>query len=555
MRKKIYLVSGLLSLSALAANAQVVMDSLVFTGSMQTFTVPCGVNSVQIQAYGAQGATGAVGGNSSAGGAGGLGGYATGILSVTPGQVLNIFVGGQGAVPAGGFNGGANGGSQNAGGGGGASDVRVNGTALTDRVLTAGGGGGGGRGGCELNSVTGGSGGVGGGGNGANGTDAATPNSNPTGFAGGGQGGQGTTGGLKGTGCSGFLGVDGASGTSGIGGIGGDGQSCCCFSAGSIPGGGGGGGGFMGGGGGGGGSAGTTGCSGNDKGGGGGGAGGTNDVSGVTSGAVATGVRVGNGAVYLIYTLPTPGNVTVSGNGAMCNNSTASITCSTDPFATQYVWTVPSGLTLNSGQNTNSINFTANTAGTYTITVQPVNGNCSLNGPVTNFVLTVNAPPTVVLNTPATACVTDGPVALTGGAPSGGTYSGTGVTGSSFSPSTAGAGTHVITYTFTDGNGCQASDTSSITVDACAGLADNPAFASVQLMPNPVSDLLQVRWDAAKLNVIRMEITDVNGRIILSENVNGGNTASMKVLDLPAGNYNLVMSTATSKGTLRFVKK
>ena len=67
---------------------------------------------------------------------------------MTPGQVLNLFVGGQApdvgnVTPApGGFNGGGDGGQYGAVGGG-ATDVRVGGTALADRVAVAGGGGGG----------------------------------------------------------------------------------------------------------------------------------------------------------------------------------------------------------------------------------------------------------------------------------------------------------------------------------------------------------------------------------------------------------------------------
>ena len=156
-----------------------------FTGGIQTFTVPCGVDTVFLQTWGAQGGSGAVGGSSTSGGAGGLGGYAEGFLPVTPGQVLNVFVGGQGATPTGGFNGGANGGTQNAGGGGGASDVRVNGTAESDRVITGGGGGGGGRAGCETAGAgVGGAGGAGGGLAGANGGDSPTSG----GVAGGGKG-------------------------------------------------------------------------------------------------------------------------------------------------------------------------------------------------------------------------------------------------------------------------------------------------------------------------------------------------------------------------------
>lgn len=279
--------------------------SFAFTGGAQTFTVPPHVTRIFLKGFGAQGGTGATGGNSSAGGTGGLGGSAEGFLNVTPGDVLNIFVGGQGGTPTGGFNGGGNGGSTNAGGGGGATDVRVGGTAEANRVLTAGGGGGGGRGGCEAMADAGGNGGGGGGGVGANGVDAPTPNAAPSGVAGGGKGGnfgsvQGAFG-PKGVGCGGFLGQDGQTATVGTGATGGNGQSCCCFSFGSVPGGGGGGGGHLGGGGGGGGSAGTTGCSGNDKGGGGGGGGGSSFVGGVASGATAQSVQSGNGALTISW--------------------------------------------------------------------------------------------------------------------------------------------------------------------------------------------------------------------------------------------------------------
>ena len=76
---------------------------------------------------------GAQGGNG-----GGNGGRAIDTLHVTPGTVVNVFVGGDG--DNGGFNGGGNGGASF---GGGASDIRLGGTALSARVLIAGGGGGG----------------------------------------------------------------------------------------------------------------------------------------------------------------------------------------------------------------------------------------------------------------------------------------------------------------------------------------------------------------------------------------------------------------------------
>jgi hypothetical protein len=120
--------------------------SFAYTGAAQTWVVPAGLTSVSVDLGGAQGGTGSFY-------SGGNGGRLQATLTVTPGGTVNIFVGGRGAdishcVPCsagfGGWNGGGGDSSTNANwaGGGGATDVRVAGTALTNRVAVAGGGGG-----------------------------------------------------------------------------------------------------------------------------------------------------------------------------------------------------------------------------------------------------------------------------------------------------------------------------------------------------------------------------------------------------------------------------
>jgi hypothetical protein len=700
MKKLVLSLGVLLGLSS-SAIAQT--QSFNFTGGIQTFTVPCGVTSVFIQTWGAQGGAGA-NGNSNAGptlgGSGGLGGYAEGWLAVTPGDVLNIFVGGQGATPTGGFNGGANGGSQNAGGGGGATDVRVGGTAEANRVLTAGGGGGGGRGGCEsTTAIPGGAGGSGGGGIGTNGTDAPTSN----GVAGGGRGGnfgaiQGASG-NAGIGCAGFLGSPGITATSGTGGTGGAGQTCCCFSFASIPGGGGGGGGQLGGGGGGGGSAGTTGCSGNDKGAGGGGGGGSSYVGGVTSGAVNAGIWLGDGQCAISWVAPVPPSHTITGPSLTCIGAFDTLTIPTDAFSTFYTWTVPAGFNFVSGQNTNSIVVAAVSPGLHTIYVYGVNGNCNLvgptdsivinvpvapqvtasnNGPICEFssatltatsangtfewlpgnlsgasvsvtpsstttytcvvtdingctnldttsvvvnplpsvtastnaicagdtatitasgastyqwfpgnltgssitvslttsttytvtgtdvngcssnaivTVNVNPLPQVALASQGTHCVDDAPFTITGATPAGGSFNGPGVSGNQFSSSTAGVGSHPVTYTFIDNNGCQNSATTNVVVNACVSVGENPAFASVSYLPNPATDVLVVRWDNGKVNVNTIEVYDVNGRLVLTQTTGNDSQAQLNVAELPAGNYTLsLISSVSGKSNYTFVK-
>jgi len=108
-----------------------------YTGAVQTWTVPDCVSAVTVEAWGAAGGDSAVGV-----GSGGLGGYATGELTVTPGDTLYIYVGGQGDDHGtGGFNGGGDAGVKDSAGGGGATDIRTS-TSLSDRVIVAAGGGG-----------------------------------------------------------------------------------------------------------------------------------------------------------------------------------------------------------------------------------------------------------------------------------------------------------------------------------------------------------------------------------------------------------------------------
>lgn len=128
--------------AALAAFMRSQVDSAcidaiyTYTGSTQNYVVPLGVTSLRITAVGAQG------GPSTGGGTGGLGAQVSTVLAVTPTEVLEVNVGGVGAVTLGGWNGGGDGGTGYAGGGGGASDVRQGGSTLADRVITAAGGGG-----------------------------------------------------------------------------------------------------------------------------------------------------------------------------------------------------------------------------------------------------------------------------------------------------------------------------------------------------------------------------------------------------------------------------
>ncbi|MBK6723288.1 MAG: Ig-like domain repeat protein [Acidobacteria bacterium] len=266
-----------------------------FTGGVQAYIVPAGVTSITIDARGAQGTAGALNAPQN-GGAGGLGGQAAGTLAVTPGQLLQINVGGQA-----GFNGGGapgapgigTGGSPTypSGSGGGASDVRTGAGTLGERVIVAGGGGGGSaapQGSCLQGP--GGDGGTGGGLSGTGGSTGAGCGSGGTGGVGADQL-TGGNGGLGNSNCS-ASGVTGSLGVLGSGGSGGNGVIGCSGYTGS--GGGGGGGGYYGGGRGGGGAGGGGGA----WAGGGGGAG-SSYITGLTAASTSSGVQTGNGVIVI----------------------------------------------------------------------------------------------------------------------------------------------------------------------------------------------------------------------------------------------------------------
>ncbi|CAN0495486.1 unnamed protein product, partial [Discosporangium mesarthrocarpum] len=119
-----------------------------------------------------------------------------------------------------------------------------------------------------------------------------------------------------------------------------------------------------------------------------------------------------------------------------------------------------------SGTGVSGTSFDPSTAGvgTHTLTYKFTDGNSCADSATQT--ITVNPLPTVSLSSLSPVCITATSFTLAGGTPTGGTYSGTGVSAGSFSPSTAGVGSHLITYTYTDANSCTSSDTSTQVVNA-----------------------------------------------------------------------------------------
>lgn len=127
--------------------------------------------------------------------------------------------------------------------------------------------------------------------------------------------------------------------------------------------------------------------------------------------------------------------------------------------------------------------------------------------------LQVNALPVVnAFAASGSVCLDDANVTLTG-TPAAGTWTGTGVSGTQFDPTTAGNGTHDAVYTYTDANGCAANDTVSITVNACVGIGEQVA-SHISIYPNPNNGIFTVEA-SENCSVI---IYNVLGEVVYSHN-------------------------------------
>ena len=154
--------------------------------------------------------------------------------------------------------------------------------------------------------------------------------------------------------------------------------------------------------------------------------------------------------------------------GTYSFTTTNSIGC--DSVATLvFSVTTTSSSTTNANRCTNQLPYSWNgtnysTAGTYSYTTINSNGCDSIA--ILN--LTINSLPIVNAGTYASLFTNSLPITLSG-SPSGGIFSGVGVTSNTFSPSISGPGVFLISYNYTDpSTGCSNVATTNITVSAVA---------------------------------------------------------------------------------------
>ncbi|CAN5116613.1 hypothetical protein BH09BAC5_BH09BAC5_27680 [soil metagenome] len=159
-------------------------------------------------------------------------------------------------------------------------------------------------------------------------------------------------------------------------------------------------------------------------------------------------------------------------------------------------------------------------AGNYTDILNSVNGCDSTVS--TSLIVNPILPITLNLGAVDTLCLNSGSISLLSSvSPTGGVWTGPGISGNNFDPSVAGTGTHLITYTMTNVNGCVSDTTGIIYVDLCTGFENSITNLQSTFFPNPNSGTFTLN---ASENCL-LEIYSANGQLIFTQQIVMGNNS------------------------------
>lgn len=211
----------------------------------------------------------------------------------------------------------------------------------------------------------------------------------------------------------------------------------------------------------------------------------------IVFGLVLLGFVVSKSEAQTISTLPLINNTVCEGdlfnisysvNGVFNAGNTFIAELSDNAGSFALPTTIGTVLSLNSGNISVTIPLGTIAGNAYRIRIKGTNP--IVIGANNGSDITINSLPSVTFVAPADLCINAAAVALNGGAgfPAGGSgiYTGQGVFGGSFFPNLAGEGTFNLNYNYVGANGCAASATDNITVNALPLVTLTP-FSSVCL--------------------------------------------------------------------------
>lgn len=192
------------------------------------------------------------------------------------------------------------------------------------------------------------------------------------------------------------------------------------------------------------------------------------------------------------------------------------------------------GNTWNTGDTVNTI--LVSSAGNYSVTYTDANGCSATSLP---FQITVNPLPSVsIVGLDTLICTYAAPIALNG-SPSGGDFSGAPVFNNLLNPSITGAGSFLISYQYTDANGCTGYTDQQVLIDECLGVMvqEQP---TLNVYPNPATAYFIVEYSGSGITIrienavgqLIREVRPENGKWVISrEELTGPGIYLIRLLD------------------------
>lgn len=194
---------------------------------------------------------------------------------------------------------------------------------------------------------------------------------------------------------------------------------------------------------------------------------------------------------------------------------------------------------------------TAGTGGPYVVTYTYTD----LNGCVTSTSASTRIKPATNLLISGLVpdyCIEDNIEVDINVAPQGGTLLGSGISGTSFNPSLAGFGEYILTYEYTNTQGCTSYTSYTVNVRGCTGIDEVDAAVLVGLYPNPTTGVLNFGVDGLDGETLQLNVFSIHGQRLMQEQYNNVTSQVPMQIDmsllsegtymvqLQAGNYSSV---------------
>jgi hypothetical protein len=211
-----------------------------------------------------------------------------------------------------------------------------------------------------------------------------------------------------------------------------------------------------------------------------------------------------------------------------------------------FSWSGPNGF-FSSSQNVSIPSCTLNDSGIYYVIITDSSA-CSVTAS-TNVV--IHPLPVVSFTLPQDTLCADNPTQLlSGGSPSNGHYSGTGVAANQFFPHVSGPGNFLLTYTYTDSNSCTNSATDKMHIVICTGVEDLQSTNSFNVYPNPVSEEfnIDVSLSVAKYTV---SLYSQVGMLVKKWIVSGSGKQNFSTEGITSGVYLLDINSDDNRNIFR----